>query len=216
MGDPLPHLYSFRRCPYAMRARLALRYAGVACELREVVLRDKPATMLELSPKGTVPVLLVRPGTPDAEVIDESLDIMLWALAQHDPDGWLAADQAETARLIEANDEDFKIWLDRYKYPDRYTDIGDAQPRDECGRFLALLETRLATQPWLAGPGMALVDAALFPFVRQFAHTDIDWFRSGVFPAVCGWMDKLLESELFRSVMDKHPAWQPGDEVTVF
>ena len=216
MGDPLPQLYSFRRCPYAMRARLALRYAGVACELREVVLRDKPAAMLELSPKGTVPVLLVRPGTPAAEVIDESLDIMLWALAQHDPDGWLAADPLETERLIEGNDEDFKVWLDRYKYPDRYTDIGTYQPRDECSRFLAVLETRLAKQPWLTGPRMALVDAALFPFVRQFAYTDIDWFRSGVFPAVCGWLDTLLESELFTSVMDKYPAWQPGDEVTVF
>ena len=216
MGDPLPHLYSFRRCPYAMRARLALRYAGISCELREVVLRDKPAAMLDLSPKGTVPVLLVRPGCADEEVIDESLDIMLWALAQHDPDGWLAADPQETEQLIVANDEDFKIWLDRYKYPDRYTDTGDYQPRDECCRFLATLESRLQEQPWLTGSRMAFVDAALFPFVRQFAHTDIDWFRGGVFPAVCGWMDALLDSELFAAVMEKYPAWQPGDEVTVF
>jgi len=212
----LPQLYSFRRCPYAMRARLALRYAGIPCELREVVLRDKPAAMLELSPKGTVPVLVLRAGGPDQDVIDESLDIMFWALAQHDPDGWLAADREETDLLIQANDDDFKIWLDRYKYPDRYDDIGDSRPRDECSRFLQVLEARLESHPWMTGNSMRLADAAVFPFVRQFAHTDIDWFRSGVFPSLCQWMDRLLDSELFASVMQKHAAWQPGDEVTEF
>ncbi|NND55404.1 MAG: glutathione S-transferase [Gammaproteobacteria bacterium] len=220
--DPIPEdsrslLYSFRRCPYAMRARMALRYAGIRCELREVILRDKPEAMLNVSQKGTVPVLVIRPGTAEQEVIDESLDIMLWALAQNDPDGWLAADPAETNQLILASDDDFKVWLDRYKYPDRYAaeELAGSNPRDECCRFLDVLESRLAAQPWLVAGSLTLADVAIFPFVRQFAHTDIDWFRGGVYPAVCAWMDVLLESEFFTSVMAKYPAWAPGDEVTV-
>lgn len=222
----LPVLYSFRRCPYAMRARLALRYAGVRCELREVVLRDKPTAMLEASPKGTVPVLVLNAGTGAQDVIDESLDIMFWALAQHDPEGWLNCDMGEADRLIAGNDDDFKVWLDRYKYPDRFDDIGTANPRDECGRFLTELEARLGSVAsagasagagaWLTGAHVSVVDIALFPFVRQFAFTDIDWFRSGVYPRLEAWLERLLNSELFAAVMHKYPAWRPGDEVTVF
>lgn len=212
----LPVLYSFRRCPYAMRARLALRYAGIRCALREVVLRDKPAAMLEVSPKGTVPVLVLRDAAAGRQVIDESLDIMFWALAQQDPDGWLNCDRVVADQLIRTNDDDFKVWLDRYKYPERFDDIGSASPRDECGRFLTQLEARLESAEWLTGERISVVDIALFPFVRQFAFTDIDWFRGGVYPRVNGWLERLLRDELFASVMRKYPAWRPGDEVVEF
>jgi glutathione S-transferase len=129
--ENLPVLYSFRRCPYAIRARLALRYAGISCELREVVLKDKPEHMLQASPKGTVPVLLVNGDHGSVEVIEESLDIMLWALEQNDPDGWLAVDQALASQLIDANDEQFKPWLDRYKYPNRYAALAPDVAREQ-------------------------------------------------------------------------------------
>jgi len=211
MPAELPVLYSFRRCPYAIRARLALRYAGIACELREVVLRDKPARMLELSPKGTVPVLAL----PDGEVIDESLDVMLWALAQHDPDGWLAADRGATDALITGNDEEFKVWLDRYKYPDRYPDTDPEVAADACWRFLDRLEERL-TDGFLFAGGTTLADMALFPFVRQFAFVDIEAFRTSGRPRLIAWLDGQLGSELFAAVMEKYPQWHPGDAVTLF
>lgn len=218
MSEKLPILYSFRRCPYAMRARLALRYAEIRCELREVVLRNKPAAMLAASPKGTVPVLLV-PAIGEqngAEVIEESLDIMLWSLAQHDPDGWLDVDPVDADTLITANDDDFKIWLDRYKYPDCYDDTGGQNPQQQCARFLDELERRLGRHGWLAGDRLSFVDIAVFPFVRQFAFVDIDGFRAAPYPLLNQWMTQLLEGQLFISVMQKYPAWQPGDEVVIF
>ncbi len=211
-----PVLYSFRRCPYAIRARLALRYAGITCELREVVLRDKPAAMLEASAKGTVPVLLVPGAQGAVEVIDESLDIMLWALAQHDPDGWLATDSEAARLLIDANDDDFKIWLDRYKYPDRYDDIGAADCRAECERFLAALDDRLRDGRYLTGAALRFVDIAVFPFVRQFAAVDTDWFRATGYSRLQAWLVGLLASDLFAAVMAKYPVWQPGDEPQMF
>ena len=212
MSDALPVLYSFRRCPYAIRARLALHYAGIACELREVVLRDKPAEMLELSPKGTVPVLWL----PHGDVIDESLDVMLWALAQHDPDGWLAADRRAADALITGNDDEFKVWLDRYKYPDRYKDIDSERAGEACWVFLDRLEARLEQQPCLLGSEPGLADYALFPFVRQFAFVDIDAFRAAGRRRLVTWLDGLLESSLFAAVMAKYPPWSAGDPVTVF
>ncbi len=209
----LPVLYSFRRCPYAMRARLALSISGEAHELREVVLRAKPAEMLAASPKGTVPVLVL----PGGEVIDESLDIMRWTLARNDPAQWLLqASQAEVNALIAANDGDFKRHLDRYKYPNRYADesSGDATGfalthRSDAANWLAQLDARLG-DGWLCGGKACLADMAILPFVRQFAHTDAGWFVARPWPRLQHWLARFETSALYIGVMEKHAPWQPA------
>jgi len=191
--------YSFRRCPYAMRARMALLIGGVAFQLREVKLSAKPPEMPAASPKGTVPVLVL----PDGRVIDESLDIMHWALGGHDPEGWL---RGVDAPLIAANDGPFKYHLDRYKYPQRHgTD--PTEHRAAALALLAPLEERLDDQPWLCGLTRALTDAALMPFVRQFAATDEPWFVAQPLPAVQRWLRKQLVSPLFERVMARQEIW---------
>lgn len=198
-----PVLYSFRRCPYAMRARLAVTAAGIRCELREVKLSAKPAAMLEASPKGTVPVLVLADGT----VVDESLDVMRWALAAHDPEGWL---QHEDAALIAANDGPFKRDLDRYKYPERH----DADPiahRTRGLAFLSELEERLAAAAQLCGPARGITDAAIMPFVRQFAAVDPDWFAAQPLPRLQSWLAGHLASDLFAAIMSRPEPWTPGD-----
>ncbi|MES2105079.1 MAG: glutathione S-transferase [Pseudomonadota bacterium] len=212
---PLPILYSFRRCPYAMRARLALKYAGISVELREVALRNKPAELVALSPKATVPVLQLPNGT----VIEQSLDIMRWALAQHDPEHWLPdASTAEMAeQLIATNDGPFKTMLDRYKYAGRYPEHPAQTYRDNGVQLqIAPLNDRLAKTQYLLGEHISLADIALFPFVRQFAHVDPDWFDASPYRAVHAWMGGLLESALFGAVMCKLEPWQPGDAAIVF
>lgn len=207
-----PVLYSFRRCPYAMRARLALAASGQACELREVVLRDKPAELLAASPKGTVPVLVL----PDGAVIDESLDIMLWALGVNDPQGWLppaGARHHETLTLIAECDGPFKHGLDRYKYPQRYENIDPFEQRERCGNWLAILEGRLGDAPFLSGGRAGLADAALMPFVRQFAQVDRAWFDARPWPALQAWLSRWLDSALFGAVMAKHEPWRGGPGV---
>ena len=214
----LPVLYSFRRCPYAMRARLALRVSGQACELREVVLRHKPADLLVASPKGTVPVLV----GVDGRVIEQSLDIMLWALDRHDPEGWLCPTQGTLADMLAAiaqNDGAFKFHLDRYKYPERYTDQPGTTAethRAACAEDLMALETRLAQAPYLFGAHPALVDMALAPFVRQFAHVDPDWFAAQAWPRLGAWLAAWEGSALLASVMEKYPPWRPGAPTTRF
>ena len=208
MAD-LPVLYSFRRCPYAMRARLAITMSGVAVELREVILKNKPAELLAVSPKGTVPVLVL----PDGQVIDESLDVMLWALSQHDPENWLAPECGNTAEmlaLIVGNDGAFKYSLDRYKYPNRYAHelAGDSQAfahihRTNCANWLTGLEGKLAGG-WLFGSRPSLADMALLPFVRQFAHTDASWFAEQPWPRSQAWLAGFETSALFVGVMAKH------------
>ena len=222
LGNALPVLYSFRRCPYAMRARLALLISGVAYELREVLLRDKPPELLAASPKGTVPVLLL----PSGEVIDQSLDIMLWALRQADPQGWLTPPggrSEEIRALIAANDGPFKQQLDRYKYPHRYAQ-GHVQAlaqeadeaneaafakvqRDAAACWLAELELRLA-HGWLMGHAPSLADMALLPFIRQFAHTDAGWFAAQAWPRLAVWLAHFEASALYAGVMEKYPAWR--------
>jgi glutathione S-transferase len=202
----LPILYSFRRCPYAMRARLALRAAGIRCALREVVLRDKPPELLACSPKATVPVLVLE----DGEVIDESLDIMVWALSRNDPDGWLNVDNRAARQLIDENDGDFKSAIDRYKYPDRYPDAAREAYRANGEVFLARLESRLEKNSHLFGDSSSLADIALLPFVRQFAYVDMDWFRASHYQAVNAWLQRFLESARFASVMERYPAWRSG------
>lgn len=210
-------LYSFRRCPYAMRARLALAVSKQPHELREVVLRNKPADMLAASPKGTVPVLVL----PGGEVIEESLDIMRWALARHDPAQWLFPPQAaqqDMHTLIAANDGDFKRHLDRYKYPNRYPQEseGDAaafalRHRSQAAHWLAQLDDRLASG-WLMGTQASLADMAILPFVRQFAHTDADWFAAQPWLRLQGWLAAFEGSALYAGVMAKHLPWQPSDQ----
>jgi glutathione S-transferase len=202
----LPLLYSFRRCPYAMRARLALRYAGVAHTVYEVSLRDKPAAMLALSPKGTVPVLQL----PDGRVIDQSISIMRWALAQHDPQGWLTQAPADAMQaLIDTNDGPFKHLLDAYKYPERHPQRAQAEWRDEAAALLLKpLEAGLQAQgahatPYLLGAHTCLADMALLPFVRQFAQVDAAWWRTAPLPALQAWLSRLLATDLFVAVMAK-------------
>jgi glutathione S-transferase len=198
----LPILYSFRRCPYAMRARLALYASGVAVELREVSLRAKPASMLAASPKGSVPVLVL----PDGRVIDESWEIMQWALHQHDPEGWLGQDNSFIAAanpLIIENDTTFKYHLDRYKYAERYPEYPRSHYRSEAQVFLQQLENRLHTPRFLLGDAMSIADVAIFPFIRQFAAVDKDWFAQAPYPSLQRWLNIFLGSELFDEVMKK-------------
>lgn len=197
----IPHLYSFRRCPYAMRARLAVAVSETGCELREVKLSAKPAAMLAASPKGTVPVLVL----PDGSVIDESLDIMRWALAQRDPEGWLNGDDAA---LIERNDGPFKHDLDRYKYAERY-DVDPLSHRAQAMDFLSELDSRLSRTGQLCGPVRSLTDAAIMPFVRQFAAVDRAWFSGQPLLHLQHWLANHLVSDLFNSIMVRHAPWAP-------
>jgi glutathione S-transferase len=209
MFNTLPVLYSFRRCPYAMRARLALHASGIAIEHREVLLKNKPAHLLALSPKGTVPVLWL-PGAADGGVLEQSLDIMLWALRQHDPMGWLPASDAGMAdalALIAHNDGPFKQQLDRYKYPNRSGLESGVADRDEAAIWLRTLDARLRKQPELAGEHFGMADAAVAPFVRQYAHTDPTWFAAQPWPALASWLTKFESSDLFQAIMHKHAPW---------
>lgn len=212
----LPLLYSYRRCPYAIRARLALRQAGIEVDTREVVLRDKPAGLLAASPKGTVPVLVL----PDGQIIDQSLDIMLWALRQSDPQDWLTrAPLNESLALIATNDGPFKVLLDRYKYPERHPSHPQSHHRDEAvATVLSAWDARLRQskrpdgQPaFLLGDQASLADMALLPFVRQFAQVDRSWFDQSELQALRAWLDHGLRSPLFEAVMAKAaPSPQAG------
>lgn len=195
-------LYSFRRCPYAMRARMALHNSGVEVNIVEVSLKAKPAEMLALSSKGTVPVLSV-----DGRVIDESLEIMRWALAQNDPQDWLLKDdpqgQQHSAMLIEENDQVFKVHLNRYKYAERYPEQPMAFYRAEGEVFLRKLDELLEGRDYLLAEHPSLADVALMPFIRQFAHVDREWFGQTPYVRLQGWLQRLIESDLFTSIMKK-------------
>lgn len=197
-------LYSFRRCPYAMRARMALVQSGTACELREVKLADKPQAMLDASPKGTVPVLVLADGT----VLDESLAVMRWALERDDPEHWLARDDAE---LLAECDGPFKHALDRYKYPTRYDDCDPLPHRARGKGYLAMLDARLAEHGQLCGEERGFADIAIFPFIRQFANHDRAWFDALDLPHVQSWLARHLASDLFTTAMQREAPWQNGD-----
>jgi glutathione S-transferase len=204
-------LYSFRRCPYAMRARLALDASEQPCELREIILRNKPEEMLQVSPKGTVPVLVDTDGT----VIDESLDIMLWALERNDPEQWLVPDEEsreEIFSLIRHFDLHFKHHLDRYKYPSRYEGADALVSRGEAGMDIQRLEATLARTRCLCGERIALADMAIAPFVRQFANVDAAWFASEPWPGVHCWLGTIVASERFERVMRSFKTWIPGTQ----
>ena len=202
MGN-LPILYSFRRCPYAMRARWALAYAGITVELREITLKNKPMQMLAISPKGTVPVLQL----PKGKILDESLEIMYWALAQNDPDQWLPMNP-NSHELIIWNDGRFKYFLDCYKYADRYPQYPENYYREQGETFLQTLESILVQQPYLNGSRCSLIDIAIAPFIRQFGAVDRSWFQNSPYPKVRAWLENLLATELFSFIMVKHPIWQ--------
>lgn len=226
----LPILYNFRRCPYAMRARMAIYASGLTVELREVVLKNKPAEMLECSPKGTVPVLVLENG----KVVDESRDIINFALAEHDPLSWVSAltdiQLTEMDQLIDINDQQFKGSLDRYKYPNRYLIAveGEVAPTAEellqyglnarrlAENFLQDLEQRLNQHRFLLGDNATMADIAIFPFIRQFAHVDKIWFDQAPYPALQRWLAHWLDSPLFQAIMKKYPAWQPEDAPLYF
>ncbi|WP_095168808.1 glutathione S-transferase [Pseudomonas sp. Irchel 3H3] len=197
-------LYSFRRCPYAMRARMALRYSAVPLAIVEVSLKAKPPEMLALSSKGTVPVL-----STDGRVIDESLQIMAWALEQNDPEDWLLKDnpvaQSLTAALIEENDQVFKVSLNRYKYAERYPEHSREHYRAEGEVFLRKLDGLLQQQRYLVADHPSLADIALMPFIRQFAHVDRDGFAQLPYRQLQAWLEGLIESALFTAIMAKQP-----------
>ena len=183
---------------------MTLNYASVAVELREVLLRDKPGSMLQASPKGTVPVLIL----PDGTVIDESIDLMRWALAQRDPERWWRHDlEAETNKLVKENDFVFKKHLDQYKYADRYPQQPQSFYRAEAEVFLRKLEQILLHKHYLMNDRLTFSDVAIFPFVRQFAYVDKTWFDSAPYPRLQAWLQSFLDSDLFSGAMTKYPRW---------
>jgi glutathione S-transferase len=198
-----------------MRARLAIAYSQQSVELREVVLRDKPQALIDASAKATVPVL-VRAGS----IIDESIDIMSWALSCNDPDNWLRSGDSDQQRQIEAlhvhNDNVFKYWLDRYKYADRYPEQEVLYYRQQAELTLANLEQRLAQHRYLIDDEISWADMALMPFIRQFAHTDKAWFVQSPYPRLIQWLERLMTQPPFTNIMKKYPPWQPGQAVTLF
>jgi glutathione S-transferase len=214
MPSTLPVLYSFRRCPYAIRARLALSCSGTTVELREVDLKRKPAPLLALSSAATVPVLDLGQG----QVLTQSLDILHWALKQNDPKGWLQHGERSFHQwLVDTTDGDFKRWLDRYKYAERFPERGAADWRDEAVRCLIKpLEAQLAAQPHVGGQKPCWADAAVFPFVRQFASVDPDWWASSPWACTRRWLNTWLCNPLFLACMHKVPVWEPGAPVQLF
>ena len=198
--------YTFRRCPYAMRARMAMDYAGIQPEYREISFSNKPPGMCEVSPKATVPVLVLSGG----EVIDESRDIMLRSLQQNDPENWLGESPdlvKKAATLIDYNDSKFKTWLDKYKYADRHPDHPGSYYRSGGEVFLIRLEDLLNQNNWLLGDTPGLADMAIFPFIRQYSMVDSDWFGQAPYPGLRKWLGEILQSERFKRIMVKRPLW---------
>ena len=205
----IPRLYSFRRCPYAMGARLAIFYSGIKVEIREILLREKPLQMMALSEKSTVPVLALENNT----VLDESLDIMYWALNQHDPEEFLHKSFLQQAqRLIKINDDHFKPALDKYKYSVRFPEQSEMYYRNQCINFLEDLDLRLKQNTYLLGEKQTIADIAIFPFIRQFAAVDRQWFDGTEFNHLKRWLNIHLQSDSFKTIMQKHKVWQQGDE----
>jgi glutathione S-transferase len=206
-----PVLYSFRRCPYAIRARLAILVSGLLVELREISLANKPAMMTTASPKATIPVMVL----PDGTVLEESLDIMAYALGHNDPDNWLYGALPAAMAQVSLVDDVFKNHLDHYKYPNQY----DGDPIEHRNRGMAILaafDATLARQGYLGGNAFSQVDAAILPFVRQFWAVDPVWFADQPVPALKGWLTAFLDSPLFADAMVTNPVWRDGDPTTIF
>ncbi|MCW1951079.1 MAG: glutathione S-transferase [Octadecabacter sp.] len=205
-----PVLYSFRRCPYAMRARLAIASSGLTVELREILLRDKAPEFLAASPKGTVPVLIAN------KVIEESFDVMCWALEQSDPENLLRPMTDAAYALIKESDGPFKTALDHTKYAVRHPELDPSESRATAAAFIAKLDTLLNGKPWLYGDDPSLADLAILPFVRQFAHTDLDWWDAQTFTHAQDWLAAFKASDRFTSIMTKYTPWKTGDDVVLF
>ena len=207
----LPVLYSFRRCPYAIRARLAIAVSEQKVQLREIVLKHKPDALLAISPHKTIPVLQIN----EQEVLHESLEIMVWALTKNDPKQWLTPQLIDMLTLIDDNDYEFKPWLDKYKYADRFPEYNTEYYRDQCEDFLMLLESRLSIQTYLFSSHPTLADIAIFPFIRQFASVDKMWFEQSPYQLLKQWLSRLINTPLFHSCMQKYSTWlDSGKEVS--
>ncbi|WP_120496820.1 glutathione S-transferase [Kiloniella sp. EL199] len=215
MPQKIPLLYSFRRCPYAMRARLGLQSSHQICEIREIVLRNKPTEMLQASPKGTVPVLVLS----NDDVLEESLDIMLWALNQNDPESWLNPEIGTLDTmldLINRCEVEFKEHLDRYKYAPRYEGADPIMHRTQAEDFLDELNKLLTQDLFLFGSRRSLADMAIAPFIRQFANVDRAWFDQTNYPHLKLWLYEFLDSSRFKGILKKYPVWATGDPITYF
>ena len=209
-----PILYSFRRCPYAMRARLGLEAGGIEVELREIIFRDKAPEFLATSPKGTVPVLVT-----DDLLLEESLDIIRWAMKTSKACEVLAPSAGSVGKaiaLIERMDIDFKPHLDHFKYPNRYEDTDAVDARNQASGFVIELDEMLSGQPFLYGQKRSVADIGIAPFIRQFAHVDRDWFFAQPWKNVITWLQDFMESDAFKLIMKKYPKWVSGDDTTVF
>ncbi|MFT5653422.1 MAG: glutathione S-transferase [Psychromonas sp.] len=213
---PYPILYSLHRCPYAMRARTAILLAQQTLLLRDIVMKNKPVEMLSASVKGTVPVLIFD----DQSVIDESLDIMIWALDKNDPDDLLYKNQpevlSEMLNLISRNDNEFVNNLKKYKVTARYHDIEEQFYRQKCELFIAELEQRLTTQAYIMGEKPSLADIAILPFIRQFSRTDRQWYLQAPYPNLRRWLKTHIQSPLFSKIMTKYPQWLDHREEMLF
>jgi len=200
-----------------MRARLGILFAGLEVELREIVLKNKPAQMLAISPKGTVPVLeLAEDHNGNRPVIEESREILEWALQQNDPQGLLNVDLAVANALMERNDTEFKHWLDRYKYADRHPELSQLEYRQKGEVFLQELENLLASSRYLLGEAVSIADIGILPFVRQFAHVDRETFYDLPYPNLQQWLREWLEHPTFKQTMVKYQPWQEGDDMVRF
>jgi glutathione S-transferase len=209
-------LYSLQHCPYAMRARLGLLMAQQQVMLRAITMKNKPEEMLAKSPKGTVPVLIL----PDDTVIDESLDIMIWALRQNDPDDLLHKDHPEDLRaaleLIHFNDKQFKPQLEIYKKAKRFRLENVIEERQKCEVFIADLEQKLTTNGFFIGQKPGLIDYALLPFVRQFSRVNRAWFIQAPYPKLREWLEQHMQSRLYGQAMAKFPFWLDAHEDCIF
>ena len=192
---------------------MAIHISGQKCELREVLLRDKPPSMLEYSPKGTVPVLVLQ----DGNVIDESLDVIDWALNLNDPDDWQRSkDTKKTKELIKINDGEFKYHLDRYKYSKRYDNEDPEFHRKKCLKFIESVNNELNNSKYIFDDNISYADIVLLPFIRQFRIADIEWFDSLPYDNLKKWLSSFLESSLLNSIMKKYDLWQEGDSLIIF
>jgi glutathione S-transferase len=224
VNSTLPVLYSLQHCPYAMRARMGLLMAQQQVLLRPVKLKDKPKEMLNVSPKGTVPVLVFpdehNEYSTHSKVIDESLDIMLWALQQNDPEDLLHKDNPEDLNemleLVKRNDKEFKPQLEIYKKSKRFRTGKEVEERQKCEVFIAELEERLANQNFFVGRKPSLIDYVLIPFVRQFSRVNKAWFKQAPYPLLRNWIEQQMQTRLYAKTMEKYPLWLDDFEECVF
>ena len=192
---------------------MAIHISGQKCELREVLLRDKPPSMLEYSAKGTVPVLILQ----DGNVIDESLDVIDWALNLNDPDDWQRSkDTKKTKELIKINDGEFKYHLDRYKYSKRYDNEDPEFHRKKCLKFIESINNELNNSKYIFDDNISYADIVVLPFIRQFRIADIEWFDSLPYDNLKKWLSSFLDSSLLNSIMKKYDLWQEGDSLIIF